>query len=249
MRRFVSLAVVALGFFTGNFLQAQTRVAGAINFNESCCAIGMRGPSVPAGGNRTTVAVTGIPQRDFHHRDGMRRDHFDGNRNHFRNNGFGGYSGYPYYYPYYGYSDTSNMDQTQPANNYEQPADDEGPGLTVFERRKSYQLIGDSPQYQRDQQSQRATDTRADEKSAGKNDGEGVTAAAAPPEEVVSTILVFRDGSHREIRNYALMGNGIYDLSVKAGQGKMKILLADLDIPATIAANDQRGIDFKVPNQ
>ena len=27
------------------------------------------------------------------------------------------------------------------------------------------------------------------------------------------------------------------------------ILLADLDIPATIAANDQRGIEFKLPKQ
>jgi hypothetical protein len=44
------------------------------------------------------------------------------------------------------------------------------------------------------------------------------------------------------------MGSSIYDLSVKPGQGRMKILLADLDIPATIAANDQRGIEFKVPN-
>jgi hypothetical protein len=177
----------------------------------------------------------------------MRRDHFDGNRNHFRNNGFGGYSGYPYYYPYYGYGDTSNMDNSQPANNYEQPADDEAPGLTVFERRRNYQLIGDSPQYQRERQAQRATDARDEEKSVAKNDGGGVTAPAAPPEEVISTILIFRDGSQREIRNYALMGNGIYDLSVKPGQGKMKIMLADLDIPATIAANDQRGIDFKVP--
>jgi len=45
------------------------------------------------------------------------------------------------------------------------------------------------------------------------------------------------------------MGSSIYDLSVKPGQGQMKILIADLDIPATIAANDQRGIEFKVPKQ
>ena len=251
MRRFISLAVVALGFNTGSLLQAQVRIPGAINFNESCCAIGMRGPSVPAGGNRTTVAVTG--QRDFHHHDGfrhdgMRRDHSDGNRHHSRNNGYGGYGGGYVYYNPYGYYDTGSMDQPQPAaNNYEQPVDDEGPGLTVFEHRRDYQLIGDSPQYQRErQEQQRLADARGDEKSAEKKDD--VTAVAAPPEEVISTILIFRDGSHREIRNYALMGNGIYDLSVKAGQGKMKILLADLDIPATIAANDQRGIDFKVPS-
>jgi hypothetical protein len=246
MRRIISLAVVALGFFAGNLLQAQVRIPGAINSNESCCAIGMRGPSIPANSHRLVVAVTNNGQRDFrgefHRRDGFRK------HDHFRNNQFGGFGGgYPIYYNPYGYYDTETTDQPQPAaNNYEQPVDDSGPGLTVFERRRDYQLIGDSPQYQRQQQEQRSADARVEEKSAEKKDAGTV---AAPPEEVVSTILVFRDGSHREIRNYALMGNGIYDLSVKAGQGKMKILLADLDIPATIAANDQRGIDFKVPKQ
>jgi len=243
MRRIISLAVVALGFFAGSLLQAQTRVAGAINFNESCCAIGMRGPSVPANSRQLVATVTNQGQRqfhgEFHHRDGFRHDGF--RHDHFRNQ-FGGFGGGYIYYDPYGYSDTSNMEQ--PANNYEQPVEDEGPGLTVFEHRRDYQLIGDSPQYQRQrQEEQRYADARAEAKSADKKD-DGVT---APPEEIISTILIFRDGSHREIRNYALMGNGIYDLSVKPGQGKMKILLADLDIPATIAANDQRGIDFKLP--
>lgn len=247
MRRFISLAVVALGFFSGNHLQAQTRVAGAINFNESCCAIGMRGPSVPANSRQLVATVTNQGQREFrgefHRRDGFRHDGV--RQDHFRN-GFGGFGGYPIYYNPYGYTNTQSMDQPQPAaSNYEQPVDDEGPGLTVFERRREYQLIGESPRYQREQE-QRYADSRIAGKSDEKKDD--VTTVVAPPEEVVSTILIFRDGSHREVRNYALMGSSIYDLSVKPGQGKMKILLADLDIPATIAANDQRGIDFKVPS-
>jgi hypothetical protein len=250
MRRIISLAVVALGFLAGNLLQAQVRIPGAIHSNESCCAIGMRGPSVPANSHRLVISVTNNQgTRDFRHHDGVRRD--GQHRNRFRNGvgglGFGG----GYLYNPYGYYDTQTMDDSQPAaNNYEQPADDEAPGLTVFERRRDYQLIGDSPEYQRQQQAQRAADARADEKKpSGKSDSEGVIAAAAPPEEVVSTILIFRDGSHREIKNYALMGTSIYDLSVKPGQGRMKILLADLDIPATVAANDQRGIEFKLPKQ
>ena len=247
MRRIISIAVVALGFSAGTLLQAQVRVAGAINFHESCCAIGIRGPSVPVGGFGRRFSGGFNQQRQFRNHDGFRHDGFRHNR--FRNGVGGlGFGGYPIYYNPYGYDDnTQTMDDSQPAaNNYEQPADDEGPGLTVFERRRDYQLIGDSPEYQRQQQN------RADEKTVAKNnEGESsiATAPAAPPEEVVSTVLVFRDGKRREIRNYALMGSSIYDLSVKPGQGQMKILIADLDIPATIAANDQRGIEFKVPKQ
>jgi hypothetical protein len=242
MRRIISLAVVALGFFAGTLLQAQVRVAGATNFHESCCAIGIKGPSVPVGGSGRRFSGDFNQQRQFHNHDGLRREGFRHNR---FGNGVGGlgFGGYPIYYNPYGYYDTETTDQPQPAaNNYEQPADDAGPGLTVFERRRNYQLIGDSPQYQSDQQ----TDAR-DEKSAGKSDGVDAT-AAAPPEELVSTILIFRDGSHRELRNYALMGSSIYDLSVKPGEGKMRIMLVDLDIPATIAANEQRGIEFRVPS-
>jgi len=269
MRRVLGIAVLTLGLSAGTYLQAQVRIPGAINFNESCCAIVMRGPSVPANSHRLVVSVTGNQgTRDFRHHEGFRQDGFrhdgfrhDGHRDRFRNNvgGFG-YGG-GYLYKPYGYYDTQSTDDAQPtATNYEQPVDDSGPGLTVFERRRDYQLIGDSPQYRRGQQDARYgehyTDAREDRSRAEPNDqsvrNKSEHEAAAPvaaPEEVVSTILIFRDGSHREIKNYALMGTSIFDLSVKPGQGRMKILLADLDIPATIAANDQRGIDFKVPKQ
>ncbi len=248
MRRLASLAVILLAFGASDFLQAQVRISGAINFHESCCAIGIHGPSVPVGGSGRRFDLG--QQREFRHNDGMHHDGFRHNR--FRN-GFGGFGGYPIYYSPYGYYDTQTNDQPQPsATNYEQPMEDEGPGLTVFEHRREYQLIGDSPEYRRQQQNDRyadqTTDAREDRKRSAEPEPKEVIAAATP-EEVVSTILIFRDGSHREIHNYALMGNGIYDLSVKPGQGRMKILLADLDIPATVAANDQRGIEFKVPKQ
>jgi len=261
MRRVVGIAVVALGLSAGTLSQAQVRIPGAINTGGSCCAIGMRGPSVPANSHRLVVSVTGSQgTRGFQHQVGIRHDGFrhDGqHRDRFRNNGGGyGYGG-GYLYNPYGYYDTQTSEEAQPAApNYEQPVDDEGPGLTVFERRREYRLIGDSPEYQHQRQDAHYTDAREDRKRAedrdqiasNKNDREAAAPVAAP-EEVVSTILIFRDGSHREIKNYALMGTSIYDLSVKPGQGKMKILLADLDIPATIAANDQRGIEFKVPKQ
>jgi hypothetical protein len=72
-------------------------------------------------------------------------------------------------------------------------------------------------------------------------------AAAAPPEPVVaqpSTVVIFRDGHHAELQNYAIVGDTLFDLTDNRSH---KIQLADLDLPATIKANDARGVDFQVP--
>jgi len=71
-------------------------------------------------------------------------------------------------------------------------------------------------------------------------------APAAPPAEVKPgepTELVFRDGKHQEVTNYAIMGDSLYVFD----QSRKKIALADLDIAATIKANDDRGIEFRMP--
>jgi len=69
----------------------------------------------------------------------------------------------------------------------------------------------------------------------------------AEPEPVVAqptTVLVFKDGHKSEVQNYAIVGNTIFDF----GDGRSrKILLADLDVPATQKANDDRGVDFQLP--
>jgi hypothetical protein len=57
------------------------------------------------------------------------------------------------------------------------------------------------------------------------------------------TVLVFRNGHHQEVTNYAIMGDTLYSFD----EGRKKIALAELDIPATIKANDERGLEFRVP--
>ena len=56
-------------------------------------------------------------------------------------------------------------------------------------------------------------------------------------------VLVFRNGKQQEVTNYAIMGDTLYVFD----SGRKKIALADLDIPATVKANDDRGMEFKVP--
>jgi hypothetical protein len=59
-----------------------------------------------------------------------------------------------------------------------------------------------------------------------------------------STVLIFRDGHRSEILNYAVVGDTLFDLGADRTH---RILLADLDLPATRKANDDRGVDFQVP--
>jgi hypothetical protein len=71
----------------------------------------------------------------------------------------------------------------------------------------------------------------------------------APPPSVSDlkpgepTVLVFRNGRQQEVTNYAIMGDTLYVFD----SGKKKIALADLDLPATVKANDDRGMEFKMP--
>ena len=71
----------------------------------------------------------------------------------------------------------------------------------------------------------------------------------ATPEPVANqpnTVLIFKDGHQREIENYAIVGSTLYDLS--DGRSK-KIQLSELDLPATVKQNDDRGVEFQLPAQ
>ena len=58
------------------------------------------------------------------------------------------------------------------------------------------------------------------------------------------TVLVFRDQHQKEIRNYAIVGQTLWNFTSPRTE---KIPLADLDLAATVKANDDRGITFRVP--
>jgi hypothetical protein len=87
-----------------------------------------------------------------------------------------------------------------------------------------------------------------DPMSADTDPASGDQQATDTPEEPVvaqpTTTLVFKDGHKSDVENYAIVGDTLFDFS----DGRThKILLADLNLPATHKANDDRGVDFQVP--
>jgi hypothetical protein len=71
--------------------------------------------------------------------------------------------------------------------------------------------------------------------------------AKAEPEPVSDqpdTVLIFKDGHQVEVANYAIVGSTLYELN--DGRSK-KVQLADLDLPATVKENDNRGVEFQLP--
>jgi hypothetical protein len=69
-------------------------------------------------------------------------------------------------------------------------------------------------------------------------------ARPVPERPTPATVLVFRDGRRQEVQNYAIVGNTLLDLETNHTR---KIQLSELDIPASIRANDERGVEFSVP--
>jgi hypothetical protein len=72
-----------------------------------------------------------------------------------------------------------------------------------------------------------------------------VTARNQPKtEQEPETALVFRDQHVEEVRNYAISGGAVWVLNAQAAK---KIPLVNLDIDATVKMNEDRGVDFQVP--
>lgn len=110
-----------------------------------------------------------------------------------------------------------------------------------------------APVVQQDAQPQRleivVVDKRDEEKKAAQQEAELKEAAepkqsnlSSPPED--PAIFIFKDGSRKELANFAVMAGNLYDLS----DGKMfKIALSTIDREATLAANAKMGREIQLP--
>jgi hypothetical protein len=233
------LALLLAAFFT---LSARAQVNGA---PPSVTSFGFGGhpgfngppPSVTSlGPQGVTPAHGGIHQGP--HQPGFRPE--PGHHHHQQQ-----VYAYPYYVPYYPMVDPYNgpvADQSL-ADPPDDPDDYQG-GPTIFDRRgPGKRAANDYPG-----ETRKAAVSRPPVPAPVEKDfavATAITRAPDPPEaSQPSTILIFKDGHKQEIGNYAIVGANLYDLM--PGR-RLKVALADLDLAATQKANDDQGIDFKLP--
>ena len=69
------------------------------------------------------------------------------------------------------------------------------------------------------------------------------------PRQLPPAVLVFHDGRREEVSEYAIMSGTIYSKADywTTGYWTRKIQIADLDVPATLRLNQERGVKFVLP--
>lgn len=131
----------------------------------------------------------------------------------------------------------------------ERESEDRPPELIILERegdryvRRNYSRLEPARNEDEGGQGSRRS-RRADSDRPADRRQPAVQEDEERPRELQPAVLVFLDGKRSEVTNFAIVGPLLYDLSDRRSR---KIQLAELDLPATIAANDERGIAFRLP--
>ncbi|MGH9539039.1 MAG: hypothetical protein ACRD3H_14025 [Terriglobales bacterium] len=214
--------------------------AGRAGFSSHGPA-GMRGGFAPAGRVGFSAGFgTGLRQPVFGQRPGFAtfRRPFVSPRRFHRPLYFSsfspfyfGYYGYPAYYGDYSYSTIDSY----PAYDY----------YSSYPSPYQAQASADLAQQQQD------IDRLEDEVARLREQRESPEVASAKPpaenksEPSTPTILVFRDKHTQEVQNYAVVGGTLWIFNE---QRATKLPLSWLDIEATSKVNDERGVNFRVPN-
>ncbi len=217
---------------------------------------GFRGGS--AGGFRGG-AVRGDRGGEFN-REGRRR---------FFDDGFG-FPFAPFYYPDYFYPDydyyDSDLDyrahaqldppnQTRPEVVYQPPAPPPAPGDPLILENHDGRWVR-IPTGGELVNAAIPPSAAADPSPAPKAHGTAAkTTETEPPSQPPSpplppAVLVFRDGHTEEVQKYMIQGANLYVSSAYSATGTwtQKIPLADLDIPASLKINKDRGTKFNLPS-
>jgi hypothetical protein len=227
--RWLPASLVLLALSLAPALQAQIKTGGlppsvtSIGFSPNPVTPGIP-PSVTSLGFGQRAPLFPVSNRPFFHGHG--HHHFPG---------YGGLPIYsmPYYYPpviLEPIDDTMEEDYT--------------PGPTIFDRRGSSRnstAVEQQLDQRLDRLEQLIDEAEAKTQPAAPEPAEEPQHAAA---DQPGTILVFHDGHSVEVKNYAIVGDVLYDFSTDR---RHKISLADLDLAATQKQNEDRGIDFRLP--
>jgi hypothetical protein len=166
----------------------------------------------------------------------------------------------PVFYPIYGYGDVgypadpyvqapSDQAQTEPATPQQQAGSSDEDMLRqaylegardALKDERDRARYGEHYLDSREQQRSRARESTAERDRSS----EEATVAPAKKDDGPATVFIFKDGHQIETRNFAIMGQMLYDFS---GSILKKVQLADLDKDATLKANDDRGTNVKLP--
>jgi hypothetical protein len=163
------------------------------------------------------------------------------NGHHHRNfrNGFGNGFGVPvyavpsYYYP----PDFVNSVDDSMEENY-------APGPTIFDRSGSNR---NSIDFERNYDERLSRiERQMDQADARSQNSDPRSPAIEPPPapESKPTTLVYRNGHTEQVKNYAIVGDTLFDFTA---DGRRRISLYDLDLQATQRVNDEQGVDFRLP--
>jgi hypothetical protein len=205
-----------------------TSMAPGRSFNPgppaSVTSLGPRGFSTPCSGPLIPSAMGCTPTQfttGFFFPDAHNRGPVNLRPKRHHNNNVGGY--YPVYVPYaYPVAAEAEADAE---------AEPDPPAPTIFEHRSTSERMPSAV----------ASSSRHARQPIAAAEEEQSPADAR---EQIPVVLVYRDGHEQEVKNYAIVGPTLYDLGSFATH---KIPLAELNLKATIKANDDRGVEFSVP--
>ena len=189
-------------------------------------------------------SLGGAPRSGFHSGNGF---HHPGNGFHHPNHGphiiiqnpgfhhhfRAGFSTFPLYSPWYGapfwwdWADSSY--DSQPDNSYAQ-----------YQANAELNRLSDEVQELRDEQRDRQY-----QPAPAPPQPPQPTAGTKQQQEDLPVVLVFLDKRIQEVKNYAVANEM---LVVLEGNRRKKYPLADIDLAATMKLNDERGVNFEVPN-
>jgi len=207
---------------------------GHVGFGGGHFSGGIRsGPAFSHGFTRIPSSRSGFAHGPFLH-DGFRHG-FHNLRFHGRGfrNGCWGYGCWGYGYPWWDYYDPWWWDS---GSSYE---DDHEQDLANANEMNQQSL--------EEQRMLRQEEAEGDQDVYARPAPAPSAAASAEPRGAAitpATVLVFRDQRQREVQNYAIVGQTLWNFT---SQRTEKIPLGDLDLAATIKANDERGLTFRLP--
>jgi hypothetical protein len=169
----------------------------------------------------------------FHDRD---HDRFRDREFHGNCYGYGCWGGYGYGYPWWGaYYDPFAWDW-----NYDDAQFDADYNNNLAQADEMNEQSLEQQQMLRQEEEDRDQDLyAANHPPSSQHPDYQQGTPIAPP-----TVLVFRDHHQQEIQNYAIVGQTLWVLGSTRNQ---KVPLAELDLPATEKANDDRGVTFQPP--